>query len=87
MTPRDRAILTHLWRHPHASIREIERFCLISKAEVHRHLEGLNHLGYISPRRKGSDRTRTLTPRGLLAAQGFEVIYTVGEGGELRFGE
>ena len=57
-----------------------------SRSMVAYHLGQLNHGGYVKPGPGGTRCTRTLTPAGLLAAQGLELLYTVGEGGELRFG-
>ena len=74
--PRQRAILTHLWKHPRASFRGLMGACHISSAApVAWHLGRLNHLGYINPRPKGTARTRTLTSVGLLAAQGYEILF------------
>jgi len=42
---------------------------------VNRRLWRLNHAGYIKPRPFYSERTNTLTPAGLLAAQGWELIF------------
>ena len=76
LTSRDKAILCWLWKHPRASIREMMAGCDIPSTDrVHHYLERLNHLGYINPRPAYTNRTRTLTPAGLLAAQGFEVIW------------
>ena len=76
LASRDKAILAHLWRHPGASIRELMAACEIpSTSLVNYRLTRLNHLGYIKPRPYHSERTNTLTPAGLLAAQGFEIIF------------
>ena len=76
LTPRDKAILCWLWKHPRATIGEMMAGCDIpSTSSVWYRLERLNHLGYINPRPAYTNRTRTLTPAGLLAAQGFEVIW------------
>ena len=76
LTPRDRAILTHLWKHPGASIRELMAGCRIpSPFSVNYRLERLNHLGYIKPRPARSERTNTLTPAGLLAGQGYRLLW------------
>ena len=76
LTPRDKAILTHLWKHPGASIREMMVACRVPSTDsVHRGLSRLNHAGYIKPRPFRTNRTRTLTPAGLLAAQGYRVLW------------
>lgn len=76
LAPRDRAILAHLWRHPRSSYREMMAGCAIPSTDrVHYRLGRLNHLGYIKPRPFHTSRTHTLTGKGLLAAQGFEIIF------------
>jgi len=81
LAPRDRAILRWLWRHPGASIRELMAACKIpSTFSVHYRLTRLNHLGFVKPRPYHSKRTNTLTPAGLLAAQGYEIIFWEREG-------
>ena len=76
LTPCDKAILAHLWKHPGASIRELVAACSIpSIFGVSYRLNRLNHLGYIKPRPYRSERTNILTPAGLLAGQGFEIIF------------
>ena len=76
LTPRDRAILRWLWRHPGASVRELMAACDIPSAfSVNYRLWRLNHLGFVKPRPYRSERTNTLTPAGLLAAQGWEIIF------------
>ena len=76
LTPRDRAILTHLWKHPGASIRELAPAAgLASIATVAWHLKRLSHAGYIKPRPFYSERTNTLTPAGLLAGQGYRLLW------------
>lgn len=76
LTPRDRAILRWLWRHPGASVRELMVGCDIpSTFSVSYRLRRLNHAGYIKPRPFRSERTNTLTPPGLLAAQGYRVLW------------
>ena len=42
---------------------------------MNRRLWRLNHAGYIKPRPVRSERTNTLTPAGLLAAQGYRVLW------------
>ena len=76
LTPRDRAILRWLWKHPGASVRELMAACYIPcPFSVNYRLWHLNHAGYIKPRPYRSERTNTLTPAGLLAAQGFRVLW------------
>ena len=76
LTPRDRSVLTWLWKHPRATIGEMMAGCDIpSTSSVWYRLERLNHLGYVKPGPRGTRRTRTLTGKGLLAAQGFECIF------------
>ena len=76
LTPRDKAILRWLWRHPGASIRELAPAVgLGSTATVAWHLKRLNHRGYVKPRPARSERTNTLTPAGLLAAQGYRLLW------------
>ena len=76
LTPRDRAVLAHLWRHPGASLRELAAAVgLVSTSSVVWHLKRLNHSGYIKRGPFHSERTNTLTPAGLLAAQGWEIIF------------
>jgi len=76
LAARDKAILAHLWKQPGASIREMMAACDIpSTSLVTWRLRRLNHLGYIKPRPPWSERTHRLTPAGLLAAQGFEMIF------------
>ena len=47
----------------------------LASSNVLWHLRGLNHRGYIKPRPFYSVRTNTLTPAGLLAAQGYRVLW------------
>ena len=76
LTARHRAILAHLWKHPRATHRELMASCWIPSSErVWVYLNHLNHLGYIRREPYASHRTRLLTPTGLLAAQGYEVIW------------
>jgi len=76
LTPRDRAILRWLWKHPGASVREMMVGCDIpSPFSVSYRLWRLNHAGYIKARPYRSGRTNALTATGLLAAQGFRVLW------------
>lgn len=83
LTPRARAILRHLWKHPHHGIERLSAAADCVKSTTAWHLAWLNHQGYIEPGPAGTTCTRRLTAKGLLAAQGYELLYTVGELGEL----
>lgn len=75
MTPRQRAILRYLWKHPRDGIEKMSAAVGCCKAVMAYHLERLNHQGYIEPGPSGTCCTRTLTPAGLLAAQGWRVLF------------
>ena len=76
LPPRDRAILRWLWRHRGASVRELMAGCDIPHPfSVIYRVRRLNHAGYIKPRPYRSARTNTLAPTGLLAAQGWEIVF------------
>ena len=84
LTPRDRVILRHLWKHPRDGVEKLEAAAGIAKSTTWYHLDRLNHSGHIQPGPCGTSCTRTLTAKGLLAAQGFTLLYIVGNNGELR---
>lgn len=77
LTPRRRAILTAIWRSNgrSPSFRELMRAVgLTSKDSMFEQLHKLKRYGYVQflP---SQHRTLTLTGKGLLAAQGYELIY------------
>ena len=80
LTPRQMSILRAL-RHSNGrtpSSRELAQavgYAPSSYGDLAPHLRRLEYRGYIKRGPFKSGRTLTLTPTGLLAAQGFEVIY------------
>ena len=83
LTPRRKAILAEIRRgngHP-PSVRDLMQATLYrSSSGMQVHLSALRRHGYLEfdPFRA---RTLTLTGRGLLAAQGYELIYTCDQDG------
>jgi SOS-response transcriptional repressor LexA len=81
LTPRRKAILTEIWRSNGLLYTTIQRAVgLTSKASMHYHLSALRRDGYVSWA-DGLCRTLTLTGKGLLAAQGFRLLYTCDQDG------
>jgi len=83
LTPRRKAILTAIWRG-RPDYRELARTVgLVSPGDVHRHVDILRQGGYVNHGCGAVNgcRTLTLTGRGLLAAQGYELIYLCDQDG------
>ncbi len=77
LTPRRRAILRAMWKNGRLTIRELaDKVGLKSTGQMQGiYLWQLRDAGYVTwePERQ---RTLRLTGKGLLAAQGYELIYT-----------
>ena len=81
LTPRRRAILEAIRRNGRSpSLQELGRAVgLSAKSSVFYEIEKLRYHRYVT--RDEGQRTLTLTDKGLLAAQGFELIYTCDQDG------
>jgi DNA-binding MarR family transcriptional regulator len=82
LTPRRKAILTAIHQgngHP-PSLREVGRKVNLAQSWVHYHVKKLKYHGYVN-QVSGQCRTLTLTSKGLLAAQGYELLYTCDQDG------
>ena len=79
LSPRRRAILEAIWRG-RPDFRELARTVgLVSSGDVHRHIDILKRGGYVN--QGYGCRALTLTDKGLLAAWGFELLYTCDQDG------
>ncbi len=85
LSPRRRAILREIWQN-RPSRRELARVAGYSHdntGAIDFPLRALRRDGYLTWA-DGQARTLTLTGKGLLAAQGFELLYTCDESGVKR---
>ncbi|KKL12394.1 hypothetical protein LCGC14_2536230 [marine sediment metagenome] len=83
LSPRRRAILREIWRGKgrSPSLKELMQAAkLCSHHTIFHHIRVLRRDGYVTFA-PGLARTLTLTDKGLLAAQGFELIYVCDENG------
>ena len=83
LSPRRRAILREIWnRKGHCpTFQEVGQAAgLCSTSAIWYDLERLRNRGYVLWA-DGQARTLTLTGKGLLAAQGFELIYLCDQDG------
>ena len=82
LSPRGKAILCWLWKHPSDGVQKLaDAVGLRSRSNVCWHLERLNHQGYIKPGPGRTNCTRILTGTGLLAAQGYQVLWWESQNG------
>ncbi|KKN46070.1 hypothetical protein LCGC14_0676910 [marine sediment metagenome] len=82
LSPRRRAILAEIRKNGRSpSLKELARQTgLASWHTVYYHLVELRNHGYLTWA-NGLARTLTLTGKGLLAAQGYELIFTCDQDG------
>jgi SOS-response transcriptional repressor LexA len=83
LSPRRKAILREIWRrngHPPRYSELMRAVGLHSENPIFKHLQVLKRHGYVKTT-PGQCRTLTLTDKGLLAAQGYEFIYTCDQNG------
>ena len=84
MNPNAQAIFCWLWKHPRDGSRKLMLATgLRSSANVNWHLQRLNHQGYIKPGPGRTNCTRTLTGTGLLAAQGWYLLWMAQDFGDV----